>query len=77
MASCADHVYSLPSTIFNLKHFSNKFVWNDFLSQYQLKKYVIKSSDKLNGNTLDQFTSPNTANLINKKDNDIDHKLFA
>ena len=31
----------------------------------------------LNGNTLDQFTSPNTANLINKKDNDIDHKLFA
>ena len=77
MASCADYIYSLPSTIFNLQHTSNKFIWDDLLSQYNLKKYVIKSSDALNGNALDQFTSPNTANLINKKDNDIDNKLYA
>lgn len=77
MASCADYIYSLPSTIFNLQHTSNKFIWDDFLSQYNLKKYVMKSDDALNGNALDQFTSPNTANLINKKDNDIDKKLYA
>lgn len=77
MASCADYIYTLPSTIFNLQHTSNKLIWDDFLSQFHLKKYVIKSGDALNGNTLDQFTSPNTADIINKKDNDIDNKLYT
>lgn len=72
IASSADHVYSLPSTIFNLKHTTNKILWNDLLSQYQMKTITIKSDQSLNGNAFDQFTSPNTANIINSKETHID-----
>ena len=77
MASCADHIYSLPNTIFNLHHDRSKVLWDGFLSQYKLKKYVIRSGDKLSWNSIDQYTSPNTSNVVNRKDNNIDCKLYT
>lgn len=78
MASCADHIYSLPSTIFHLHHTKSRLIWDDFLTQYNIKKLVVKSSDALNGNALDQFTSANTEHLgNNKQESDVDKRIYV
>lgn len=37
-----------------------------------MKTITIKSDHTLNGSAFDQFTSPNTANIINSKETHID-----
>lgn len=77
MASVADQVYSLPSTIFQLSRNENKLSWDSFLEQYKLNKFTIKSSQNLIGQRLDKYTSANTLHLGNKKQTHISALVYA
>lgn len=71
MASNADQIYALPSTVFQLERNENQLSWDGILEKYHMKRVLIKSSDNLSGTRIDQFTSANTVHLGNKKDSHV------
>lgn len=77
MASCADEIYALPSTVVNLHRDEARVSFEKLLSVGGLAQFVVKSSENLSGVTLDKFTSSNTTHLGNRKDSHVSEVVYA
>lgn len=67
MLSKADEIYTMDTTIFELKRGVRLVSCEELMERVGIKKSTVKSDENVIGKLMDSFTSANTSKYLNSK----------